>query len=68
MGVIKNPCDRCGHSPHDHRFDDYTLREDYTPLSPDAKFRCLGPRFDGCDEECPDFQGDAITLTGEDRE
>lgn len=60
--IIKHPCDRCGHSPDDHRFDDYTLREGYNHMSPDAKFRCLGPQLDGCAQGCPDFVGQALTI------
>lgn len=61
--VIKHACDRCGHSPDDHCFDDDTLREGYNHMSPDAVFRCLGPGLDGCDQQCPDFVGQAIEIT-----
>jgi len=60
--IIKHPCERCGHSPDDHRFDDYTLRPGYNHMSPDAKFRCVGPQLDGCDQQCPDFLGQSITI------
>lgn len=63
--VVKGPCMRCGHGPDAHRFDDYTLREGYNHLSPDAEFRCLGPCLDGCDQECPDFEGVAVQLSGD---
>jgi hypothetical protein len=48
-------CARCGHSAHWHRFDDYTLTATYNHMSPDAKFRCLGEDFNGCNLSCPDM-------------
>lgn len=62
--VIKHDCQRCGHSPDWHRFDDYRLSEfEGVPLE-ERPFRCLGPSLHGCDQECPDFIGEAVTLTG----
>lgn len=53
--VSRATCQRCGHSSDDHRFDDYTLRAGYNAMSPDAKFRCVGPNLSGCDQQCPDM-------------
>jgi hypothetical protein len=61
MAYTKNPCDRCGHSPDDHRFDDNRLTEFRgTPWS-ERPFRCLGPDLNGCDASCPSFVGEPLT-------
>jgi hypothetical protein len=57
----KNPCQRCGHSPDWHRFDDYRLSEFEGVPWEQRPFRCLGPNLAGCDQECPDFVGDPLT-------
>ena len=46
------PCQRCNHSPEWHRLDDST---NVSPVDAEAKFRCLGPDFKGCDGACPDY-------------
>lgn len=61
----KNPCERCGHSPDDHRFDDDRLSEFEGVPWTDRPFRCLGPGFAGCGQACPDFQGEPITWTAD---
>jgi hypothetical protein len=48
----KHPCQRCGHSPDDHRLDDSL---NIGPVDPRAKFRCV-------DCSCPDFVGEALTI------
>ena len=52
-------CERCGHSPDDHRLDDSL---GVPPTSPDAKYRCVGHQDENgrwvdtaCD--CPDYVG-----------
>jgi hypothetical protein len=45
-------CERCEHGPHWHRLDD---RSNISPNDPEAKFRCLGVDFGGCDVACLDF-------------
>jgi hypothetical protein len=49
-------CERCGHSPDDHRLDDST---NVAPTDPAAKFRCVGhvegARWIDTDCDCPDY-------------
>lgn len=55
----KPDCETCGHSP-----DLHSCSDDADLDSPDIKFSCNGPNFDGCDLECPDYEGE-ITFTEE---
>lgn len=52
-------CGRCGHSPDAHRLDDAL---NLSPTDPRAEFRCVGPDLAGCDQACPDFDGQPITV------
>lgn len=57
----KNPCERCDHSPDWHSFKDGADGGSTDVTSPDVIFSCNGPEFDGCNQSCPDFLGDALT-------
>ncbi len=51
-GEFCRTCVRCDHFGCQHRLDDGL---NISPTDPEAKFRCLGPRLDGCEERCPDM-------------
>lgn len=56
---VKNPCQRCGHSPDVHSFKEENNRG-RSVTDQDAMFSCNGQVKEGCDLECPDFLGPAL--------
>ena len=58
--VTTHPCQRCGCSPDNHSLRD---EQNVSPVDAAALFPCNGPAFGGCPVQCPDFQGQAITIS-----
>lgn len=54
---FSRPCRRCGHLSDHHSFkEEHNVGRSVT--DPDAVFTCNGPRMQGCDQDCANFEDD----------